>query len=687
MYKNPIGAICREVASNSRDANRESENNVPIEISINDSALTSSDLTISFKDAGPGISPDRMADVFVNYGSSTKRDTNEYTGGFGLGAKTPFSYTDNFSIETVVDGIKYSYVAAIEEGRKGKIYLIDSQETQNPSGTTIIVPIKTQDRRSFESEVYKATLFWTMKPIYKNFKQKLDDIKLETIYDDDSFLLIKQNFLDSGYGLLLDGIYYPIDRSILGFASHTIYEHQIIFKFNVGDLTISANRETLQYDDKTKFAINKRFVVLINLCKEKYMDEFKTNKTWLDAALFKNASKDNLFHLILKQHETSSDPWFKTISTFDDVSLNSKLDIFGALSFFKCQIDPHSNRVTKTKSIDVGQHLKFPMFLFDESQSNVTLKDATIFKSTQQFIAVKVTEPKCYKWDELKYKERKGIVNVMRTALKNIEDLSKLGFTYSRYSDVDKLKVSKDATVKTTIPGVQDKLKVYVRKVFQEPGEERVGRHRYRAIKTGYYGHTVFKPTGVMLDGSLITDTSRFCVQLVDDVWQEPQITDEIKMLRLAMRLKLIPEFSIIYANKKRGRELSDTFTSFDEKLKLLTPDIITQIIDGSHAHEILNDNEWLLKINFKSKTYSNLVNTLSSMLGQTTKIHVPDELKNKYSHLSKISTLKDEFLKMRKTFPLIEEFRSYSINEHLKNLGYYINLVESDLISKGLLQ
>ena len=99
MYKNPIGAICREVASNSRDANREAENNVPIEISINDSPLSASDVTISFKDAGPGISPERMADVFVNYGSSTKRDSDQFTGGFGLGAKTPFSYTDNFSIE------------------------------------------------------------------------------------------------------------------------------------------------------------------------------------------------------------------------------------------------------------------------------------------------------------------------------------------------------------------------------------------------------------------------------------------------------------------------------------------------------------------------------------------------------------------------------------------------------------
>lgn len=66
LYRNPIAAICREVASNARDANREAENTAPIEISIDDGLFSAGDLTISFKDVGPGISPERMADVFVN---------------------------------------------------------------------------------------------------------------------------------------------------------------------------------------------------------------------------------------------------------------------------------------------------------------------------------------------------------------------------------------------------------------------------------------------------------------------------------------------------------------------------------------------------------------------------------------------------------------------------------------------
>ena len=40
MYKNPVAAICREISSNSRDANREvGKKEIPIRISIDDSLL------------------------------------------------------------------------------------------------------------------------------------------------------------------------------------------------------------------------------------------------------------------------------------------------------------------------------------------------------------------------------------------------------------------------------------------------------------------------------------------------------------------------------------------------------------------------------------------------------------------------------------------------------------------------
>ena len=97
MYKNKIGAVAREISSNSRDANREagrSDSPIAITISSENNLLSEETNSISFQDNGVGISPERMDNIFLKYGGSTKRDSDEFTGGFGIGAKTPFAYTD-----------------------------------------------------------------------------------------------------------------------------------------------------------------------------------------------------------------------------------------------------------------------------------------------------------------------------------------------------------------------------------------------------------------------------------------------------------------------------------------------------------------------------------------------------------------------------------------------------------------
>src|SRR4051812_44480427 len=94
MYANPTGSLIREISSNALDANNEAGNShIPITISLPGDYLI-------IKDDGPGISPDRMENVFCVYGESTKRDTDELMGGYGLGGKSIFAYSDTFYIET-----------------------------------------------------------------------------------------------------------------------------------------------------------------------------------------------------------------------------------------------------------------------------------------------------------------------------------------------------------------------------------------------------------------------------------------------------------------------------------------------------------------------------------------------------------------------------------------------------------
>jgi DNA topoisomerase VI subunit B len=174
LYANKIAAVCREVASNSRDANREAGRaDVPVVITITEpnSLLSNEGLQISFKDSGIGISPERIENVFLKYGSSTKRSTNNQTGGFGIGAKTPFAYSKEFLVSTVSEHegklMKHIYQAIIlnNDGvESSQLILVSDEVTDEPTGTEIIVPIDRNDRDDFEHECIKATTLWEEQP-------------------------------------------------------------------------------------------------------------------------------------------------------------------------------------------------------------------------------------------------------------------------------------------------------------------------------------------------------------------------------------------------------------------------------------------------------------------------------------------------------------------------------------------
>jgi len=263
MYSNKIGSICREVASNSRDANREAGNaDMPTEIKIIepkdelDLGGITGHLAISFKDYGTGITPDRMADVFVKYGASTKRSTNSQTGGFGLGAKTPFAYTDTFTIITtcMVDGkmMKYIYTAMIDGTRKGKMIRFSGDEVfDQVTGTQIVVPINNPvDRARFEKECHNYLRYWPKNEVqFINFEK--EDAEVELIADDKQYAIFKDDRNDN-YALIIDGVPYPLDSNVISLPSSGIGDKYVFaLKFGVGQLTVSANREAVQYDDIT----------------------------------------------------------------------------------------------------------------------------------------------------------------------------------------------------------------------------------------------------------------------------------------------------------------------------------------------------------------------------------------------------------------------------------------------------
>jgi len=263
MYSNPILAICREISCNARDAHREiGKMDTPIQITL----PTHIDPFFKVKDFGPGISPARMANVFIKYTASTKCDDNIQTGGFGLGAKTPFSYSDTFTIITNVDGVKYSYACFIDETKVGKLAMLNQAETNDENGTEIIIPVKSADFNTFSQWTESATRHWKVVPIIKG--ARFTYRQMVKAVEGDNWAIVISTDYNREVKIIIDGIEYPLDLSALKtYADSALISSlrdNLFLYFDIGELTLSASREQIYLDKPTQDKIKARIDKIIN---------------------------------------------------------------------------------------------------------------------------------------------------------------------------------------------------------------------------------------------------------------------------------------------------------------------------------------------------------------------------------------------------------------------------------------
>lgn len=138
LYKRPTLAMVRETICNAWDAHIEAGiSHRPIVITLTDEYLI-------IKDFGKGIPDALIGPIYGVYGASTKKNDGRQTGGFGLGCKSPFAYTDHFEVTSCHQGIKTTYNMSKSSGTttgKPAIVPIASFPTSE-TGITVKIPVK-----------------------------------------------------------------------------------------------------------------------------------------------------------------------------------------------------------------------------------------------------------------------------------------------------------------------------------------------------------------------------------------------------------------------------------------------------------------------------------------------------------------------------------------------------------------
>lgn len=138
LYSDQILAVVREVLCNAWDAHIAADRkNTPVKVTFTGDSLI-------VRDFGLGIPHDQIGPIYGTYGNSTKKNDGQQTGGFGLGCKAPFAYTDQFEVVSSNNGIRTIYSISKSSAQamgKPSITAITSFPTQE-TGLQVTIPIK-----------------------------------------------------------------------------------------------------------------------------------------------------------------------------------------------------------------------------------------------------------------------------------------------------------------------------------------------------------------------------------------------------------------------------------------------------------------------------------------------------------------------------------------------------------------
>lgn len=324
LYSNKIKAIIRELSCNAYDSHvAAGKADVPFDIHLPNYL----EPNFYIRDYGVGLNDVEVNNVYTTYFESTKTGSNEFVGALGLGSKTPFCYTDNFTITAWKEGICRIYTAYINDFGCPSIVLLSESQSNEPSGVKIEFSVNVQsDYTKFTQEAEAVFSYFNVKPNFigsvvpvipeKNIFIK-DLVPGTNVY---KFNLSNSKFFEKSVAIM-GNIAYPIDipnsvvlpekvRDIVnenfGLSTYKLRGDNNVYleiSFDIGELDFQASREALAYTSTTIASIIRKFEQIYDALFpyfQKEIADVDVDDIWSYAQKMKELSTIGLWSLQLK---------------------------------------------------------------------------------------------------------------------------------------------------------------------------------------------------------------------------------------------------------------------------------------------------------------------------------------------------------------------------------------------------
>jgi hypothetical protein len=263
LYSNKIRAIIRELSCNALDSHvGAGKADVPFEVHL-PSML---EPWFSVKDFGLGLSGDQVMNIYTTYFESTKTESNDFVGALGLGSKSPFSYTENFTVTAIKDGIKRIYSAFINEVGVPSVVEMNKESTDEGNGVEVKFSVTDRyDYQSFRNESAHVFMWFKNRPVITGNDEF---IFVEPDYKEQNIVPGVHSMRDSYHGsyAVMGNIAYPlgkISEPEKHFGSLAkLLNCNLVLEFEIGELDFAASREELSYVPLTLNSIKRKLVEL-----------------------------------------------------------------------------------------------------------------------------------------------------------------------------------------------------------------------------------------------------------------------------------------------------------------------------------------------------------------------------------------------------------------------------------------
>jgi hypothetical protein len=289
LYANKIRAIIRELSCNAVDSHvAAGKQETPFDVHLPNQL----EPWFAIRDYGTGLTHEQVTSIYTTYFESTKTESNEFIGALGLGSKSPFSYTDNFTVTAIKDGRKGIYSAFINGEGVPSIALMMEEETTDPSGVEVKFSVNdSYDYSKFRDEARHVYTYFKLRPVIAGSAGfEFRDVN----YESKDIILGVHQCGGSRSVAIMGNIAYPIevpnsDKNLGELAK--LLGCGLEIHFAIGEVDFQASREGLSYIPQTIESIKIKLEELNKALTVVLAKEADAITNLWDRALFLNTRK------------------------------------------------------------------------------------------------------------------------------------------------------------------------------------------------------------------------------------------------------------------------------------------------------------------------------------------------------------------------------------------------------------